>query len=458
MLMPLHAVEALLRELLPIEHPRLEYGFAPDERAVFENEEGVVGMTIQLVVYEAGPERHIREVKAQEVCILLPAHREDAERVAAYFRAWSRAVPALVERHFAGDLESLMPHDLVFPEALEEEGARTVDEFLSLFRSDEVIERWLRKRQEEEFAYELAYFGFADHVEGLVALRRPSVRLVVDAEEEEDDDDDEDDEDDDEHDAAARDSTVEIPVGASHIGGLPDLPPGVAWPRIEGAALSFLAQIRLADLADLPGAEELPQSGLLSFFYDADSRTNQGEDGKFQWPAPHRGGARVLHFEGDPSTFVRTEPPVEETAVVVFPAYAVGYQSERMMPPMESPFYDLVDPDSVKDAAWYARFAQIADMNRGDTERPIHRLLGYTSELQGDPYLSVHTYASGQKCEDRDPAQLREAARWRLLLQIDSEPGNKLLNQDGGYYYFLIREDDLAQRRFDRVWGELQCH
>ena len=51
----------------------------------------------------------------------------------------------------------------------------------------------------------------------------------------------------------------------------------------------------------------------------------------------------------------------------------------------------------------------------------------------------------------------REATRWRLLLQIDSEPGD-LLNQDGGYFYFLIREDDLAARRFDQVWGVSHGH
>jgi len=58
-------------------------------------------------------------------------------------------------------------------------------------------------------------------------------------------------------------------IGASRIGGGPDLPRDMAWPRdASGFYLNFLAQI---DLADLPErVEPLPEAGLLSFFTGAD--------------------------------------------------------------------------------------------------------------------------------------------------------------------------------------------
>src|SRR5688500_4175159 len=34
-----------------------------------------------------------------------------------------------------------------------------------------------------------------------------------------------------------------LPLGASRFGGVPDLPPEIAWPQIEGKKLMFLAQI-----------------------------------------------------------------------------------------------------------------------------------------------------------------------------------------------------------------------
>jgi uncharacterized protein YwqG len=58
------------------------------------------------------------------------------------------------------------------------------------------------------------------------------------------------------------------PVGASRVGGTPDLPAGVEWPQAdEGAYLFFVGQI---NLAECPPTPPLPASGLLSFFVEED--------------------------------------------------------------------------------------------------------------------------------------------------------------------------------------------
>jgi hypothetical protein len=48
-----------------------------------------------------------------------------------------------------------------------------------------------------------------------------------------------------------------------------------------------------------------------------------------------------------------------------------------------------------------------------------------------------------------DERALREAEHWRPLLQIVWEEGDMVL-------YWMIRDDDLAARRFDRIWFEVQ--
>jgi uncharacterized protein YwqG len=45
-----------------------------------------------------------------------------------------------------------------------------------------------------------------------------------------------------------------------------------------------------------------------------------------------------------------------------------------------------------------------------------------------------------------------------LLLQIDSDDAIGWTWGDAGRLYFWIRKQDLAARRFDRVWTILQCH
>src|SRR5229473_3654490 len=60
------------------------------------------------------------------------------------------------------------------------------------------------------------------------------------------------------------------PASASRLGGMPLAPPGWSWPMIDTEPLLFVGQIDCAELQNLPGAELLPSSGLLSFFGDHD--------------------------------------------------------------------------------------------------------------------------------------------------------------------------------------------
>ncbi|MCU0654733.1 MAG: YwqG family protein [Polyangiaceae bacterium] len=445
-------IETLLRRVLPARGEGFELTLGPEGSPVTEMN-GWIHAWLVLAIHEAGPERRIRDCKEQEVALCRAAQPGEEERVSAYLRAWARALPTIVRITCGEEIDQRLPCELVFPQGLDEPGARTEEDFVRLFESAEWLEQQLERADAEQFASELEHFGLEKYIKPMMALRRPSIRLVVDAEQYVDEEDtgwlfEEVEED-------------ETPVGATKIGGLPDLPAGTSWPEIEGMALSFLAQIRLADLRGLPGAEDLPESGLLVFFHDEDGRTAVDAEGKW-CAARHRGGTKVVHFEGDPATFVRTKPPAEERPRVFHPYPVLRCIHERMLPPMESPFYEALD-DGPHDHRWYSRFARVAAMSEDDQERPIHRLLGYTSELQGNPYLQAHIESSGLNFEGWNPdgarerGLQREATGWRLLLQIDSTPGD-LLNQDGGYLYFLIRAEDLAARRFDRVWGVAQGH
>jgi uncharacterized protein YwqG len=58
-----------------------------------------------------------------------------------------------------------------------------------------------------------------------------------------------------------------IPLGASKLGGRPDLPPDMAWPERDGKPLGFLAQFNLAEVAPYDVEKALPPSGMLYFFY-----------------------------------------------------------------------------------------------------------------------------------------------------------------------------------------------
>lgn len=57
-----------------------------------------------------------------------------------------------------------------------------------------------------------------------------------------------------------------VALGASRLGGAPDLPEGSAWPRARYGLARFLGQFDLADIRARTGSDDLPPSGLLSLF------------------------------------------------------------------------------------------------------------------------------------------------------------------------------------------------
>src|SRR5947209_14455363 len=60
-----------------------------------------------------------------------------------------------------------------------------------------------------------------------------------------------------------------INIGASKLGGVPDLPPGAAWPELKGLPQSFIAQMRLEEVRMYDTDKVLPESGMLCVFYHA---------------------------------------------------------------------------------------------------------------------------------------------------------------------------------------------
>jgi Domain of unknown function (DUF1963) len=118
-----------------------------------------------------------------------------------------------------------------------------------------------------------------------------------------------------------------IAIGASKLGGLPDLPPGLAWPEWKSGYLTFVAQV---NLAELPAGDLLPDVGMLSFFYDS-------EQSAWGFDPNHKEGFRLWYFP-EVSHLIRSVEPATST----FPGAKVSFE----------PFLSLPDfpAGSVRDA------------------------------------------------------------------------------------------------------------
>jgi uncharacterized protein YwqG len=240
-----------------------------------------------------------------------------------------------------------------------------------------------------------------------------------------------------------------LALGTSKIGGHPDLPGTMQWPKRKGLPQSFLAQIRLADLRQFDSDQLLPPRGMLWFFYDAKQQTfgEQPED---------RDGWRVL-FNEDPSTPLQRMPtPAGLPAASLFQTCALTFTSEltlALQPELELPNFAWSDEEQ-------QAYEQVLDTLHTPEERaqPHHRLLGYPDTIQDDMRIQCQLVSNGiTDSDDPRAANLQAGASdWLLLLQIDSDASAKMRWANNGMVYYWIKRADLQARHFDGGWLVLQ--
>lgn len=256
-----------------------------------------------------------------------------------------------------------------------------------------------------------------------------------------------------------------LAVGASKFGGRPDVPADFIWPvfetdtreddQVKERPLAFLAQFDCAQLAPLDPEGLLPKEGLLSFFYELESQ-------RWGYDPKDAGCARVFWFEGP-------------LAPAEFPA---ELEEDFRLPEMAAQLSGATDAPDFQDAcpaleyAWTANDYRIFDQARRELgmDYPANRsqLLGWPDIIQNNMTLQCELISRGYYLGgswEKIPLEERSALRtpsvrdWQLLFQLDTvENGDfELMFGDCGRIYFYIRREDLAQRRFDRVWLIQQC-
>ncbi len=241
-----------------------------------------------------------------------------------------------------------------------------------------------------------------------------------------------------------------LKVGNSRLGGQPDLPPEFKWPRKleRNFPMSFVAQICLEDVAGFAPAQDLPASGLLSFFYDSAQDAHGG--------APNqRGNWDVIFFE--PAAPLKTYPfPDDLTQQARFSPLAVRFENEWTLPTSPAqgnPGLMWSEPDQQAYQALLGDF-----YGEGNRKFPRHRMFGWPDQIQGDMQLQAAMMWAGinDMNDPREEAAARNKLNWQLLLQVDSDDRAGMRWASDGMIYYWIEQQALKERQYNQTWLILQ--
>ncbi len=221
----------------------------------------------------------------------------------------------------------------------------------------------------------------------------------------------------------------------SRLGGMPLAPAGWQWPFEDDEPLVFVAQINCSELHGLPSAEELPSSGLLSFFAEYDG----------VMACRFEARTIAIHHWPDVDTLVPAMPPIPPMLV------------PPCCPVVMRPLIDLPHPYS----------QAITNLQLGE------RLTQYTTVWNA---LRTHGIPAGieRNCslskilgwpaliQHRDPDQFEfnhdVKKKIRLLLQVDDYVNGEEWHAwgPGGSLYFALPEKDLLARNYAACEFDIQ--
>ncbi|WP_144633929.1 DUF1963 domain-containing protein [Bordetella genomosp. 13] len=292
--------------------------------------------------------------------------------------------------------------------------------------------------------------------------------------------------------------------GATRLGGTPDLPAGAEWPRplppADPEALArrgndaaaaemrahlkarlpyaFMGQIDLAEAHALGEvAKPLPAQGRLLFFYDL--AVGPWETGmrpaRVLWDQTPREALKPLAMPPDLAEAMQRQQRELRDMMVKYgqkpsEALATNYGAPAHFMTLKYALR-LPDPEALEAEPLMKRQTAEGDGAFSDTYRDVldqlgesypepawkrHQLLGSPLPEQSDPrYDAVVVTQFGKQHLSRDEWHAHfdrihaQAQQWRLLWQVDLSDWGGDLSE--GTVYFLIRSNDLAERRFDQV-------
>ena len=243
----------------------------------------------------------------------------------------------------------------------------------------------------------------------------------------------------------------------ARLGGHPDLPMGELWPTWAGhGPLSYIGEIICEPLSAFPLDVAIPTSGRLLFFY-FDGSYDEGVNTVGTWDVATLEGARALYVPTD----VACSPQPTPDGISTYPERWYAGESVVTAPDWEHPDLREAFTEPGDDPSAFMEHPVAADaFAEALHERhtmPLHQIGGYARPIQGPAEHEVAEAALENKVSYNDPLLAREARRWALVLQIDSDDDLGMMWGDCGILYWMARPEDLAVHELSNISFTWQC-
>jgi uncharacterized protein YwqG len=254
-----------------------------------------------------------------------------------------------------------------------------------------------------------------------------------------------------------------LPVGASKLGGLPDLPLSLAWPTWKGVPMVFLAQIQLQEVALYDLEHRLPSHGFLFFFCQSQGLAQAPDTKIWEYIDPYEHDSwRVLFFAGNATELRPTNAPPGLAPEALLPSCSLHCGTALMLPSEGGSVITSLHLAKEELKQYHELLADFDDMFLGRADHVLHHhwLLGYPMSTYHDPELlcqmaSQHISPSQWNHLDEGTKKAIEtdAREWVHLFFMDTDENAQVTWGEYGSLSYWIKRTDLSRHHFEACWA-----
>lgn len=239
-----------------------------------------------------------------------------------------------------------------------------------------------------------------------------------------------------------------LKIGSSKIGGKPDLPKNISWPKLNDSHLVFCAQYNVSELEKFDVENLLPKKGIFHIFFGINEEWNE-----------------FSMKQNDTKIFF-----TENTENLERKEYPTSFNLERIVEPAEIEYFESITiPDDEnyklfyfndKYEDFYFHFYQdteeyIAEELNSFTDN-MHQILGEDRSVQSSV---VYEFSRNElNITDEDYAEkwneiLENSKTFTNLIQLDCMDSNTNLSKFGGsgVFYIGLKTKELQDKNFNNL-------
>lgn len=233
-------------------------------------------------------------------------------------------------------------------------------------------------------------------------------------------------------------------IGCSKLGGQPDLPKSIQWPKFDNKSMVFYGQINFEEISKIYPESELPKNGILYFFsYFNEPENEFGAEYEF---IKSKSEYSVIYYENINDDLLKTEFPKDLINKYRFKVMPLKFELEFQIPPtIETSKVELsnLSKNDIQKIDSYIDENQIYE---------IETILGTPYPIQyGADYDWAYSYLG--ITDFNKPGIQEEIAKVKpyFINLLSFSMINRFEEIGNSFCYFGIHLEDLKNKKFEKT-------